>query len=307
MTSQEQILDAYSQAVRRAVDTVGPAVVLVRTDRSVQSGHRRIWQSGVGSGVIVNKRGSVITNHHVIDGASEIEIQLADGRAFPAQVVATDKRKDLALLTSELVHAEPVRLGDSDRIVIGQLVVAIGHPLGLDHTVTTGVISARNRSLQGPHGLVANLLQTDASINPGNSGGPLVTADGEVIGINTAIIAGAQGLGFAVPSNDVRAFLVRYESTGQGEQAWLGIACVPLLLSDGGRGLLILEVVPDSPAHRAGLRPLDVLRTVNGQPVYDGTSLMHQMCRIAAGEWIRVEIERGGRGVTLHVQTSGAA
>lgn len=307
MTAQDQILDAYSRAVRRAIDTVGPAVVLVRTDRSGRPGRRRVWQAGVGSGVVVDTKGSVVTNYHVVQGAARIEIQLADGRAFPAKVVATDRRKDLALLASELVHSEPARLGDSDQVVIGQLVVAIGHPLGLDHTVTTGVVSARNRSLQGPHGLVANLLQTDASINPGNSGGPLVNADGDVIGINTAVIAGAQGIGFAVPSNDVRAFLARYESTGQGEQAWLGISGVPQILDDGGRGLLILQVVPSSPAERAGLRPLDVMRAIDGRPVHDHASLLQQLSRVAAGARIGIEIERGGQSMTVQVQTSGAA
>lgn len=307
MSQKEKILDAYSQAVRHAVEVAGPAVVRVATGRTGRHFRPGAWQEGVGSGVIVDKAGAVVTNYHVVAQAQTIEITLVDGRRFPARVVAVDRRRDLALLTSDFNRVQPARLGDSDQIVVGQLVVAIGNPFGLDHTVTAGVVSARNRSIYGPHGPVTNLLQTDASINPGNSGGPLVDSDGDVIGINTAKIAGAQGIGFTVPINEVKAFLKRYQTTGRGEHAWLGIAGVPQFLEDGGRGLLIIQVAPESPADKAGLKILDVIERINDHPVHDQTDLLNLLSDIPAGARVRLDIVRGERRYEVTVLTGDSA
>lgn len=305
MRQEERILDAYSAAVRRAVETAGPAVVSIRTERAGPM-HHGLWQAGIGSGLVIDSSGLVATNAHVVAGAQRVEVGMPDGRRFPARVAATDRLRDLALLEAEIRGAEPGRLADSDQTVVGQLVIAIGNPLGLEHTVTTGVISARNRRIHTPRGPVGGLLQTDASINPGNSGGPLVDADGAVIGINTAVIAGAQGIGFAVPSNDVRALLDRYDASGSGERAWLGIAGAPQTLEDGRKGLLILQVAPGSPAERAGLRSLDVLLSVDGTAVSDQAGLMLHLSRLAAGARVEAEVERSGRLLTVWIHTAPA-
>lgn len=296
-------MDAFSRAVTRAVELVGPAVVRVATRREVPDVYG-IWPSqrtGLGSGVIVDPDGLTVTNYHVVEGAAgdEVHATLSDGRTLPAAIVGTDPPHDLALLRLE-GHGLPVaRLGDSDRLRVGQLVVAMGNPLGLEATVTAGVVSAVNRTLRTPTGVMTGLLQTDASINPGNSGGPLVDSAGRVVGINTAVIMGAQGIGFAVPVAAVSALLARYGRTGQVDPAWLGLMGVNQWVEDpDGRrrlGVLVLQVIPGGPADRAGLQPMDVIVAVNDRDVEGYEGLRRQLGRVAAGERVTLEGLRGER------------
>ncbi|HEY8498531.1 MAG TPA: trypsin-like peptidase domain-containing protein [Limnochordales bacterium] len=303
----EGLLDAFSEAVTRAVRRVAPAVVRIAT-RGDDAPFYGLWPSrreGIGSGVIVSPSGLVVTNHHVTAGASRLFATLRDGRTLPADRVGEDPAHDLALVRLPADGLPAAELGDSDALEVGQLVIAIGNPLGLEATVTTGVVSARGRTLRTPYGLMSGLIQTDASINPGNSGGPLVDSRGRVVGINTAVIAGAQGIGFAVPVSAVRDLLARYSRTGEAHPGWLGIHGVDQWLDapagdrPGRLAVLVLQVAPGSPAERAGLQPLDVITGVDGQPVEGIEGLRRALAHRAAGERVVVELRRGER--TLQV------
>ncbi len=300
---RDEVLDAFSGAVTRAVKKAGPAVVRISTRREVGP-FFGAWpkpQQGIGSGVIVDPGGLTITNRHVVAGADRVFATLQDGRTVEAVKLGEDSRNDLALLRLSGEGFPFARLGDSDSLQVGQLVVAIGNPLGLEATVTAGVVSALNRSLRGPNGLMEGLIQTDASINPGNSGGPLVDAEGRVVGINTAVIMGAQGIGFAVPSSAVMALLARYGRTGKVQGAWIGISAVNQWLDEEPAGafrrmgVLVLSVLPGSPADRAGVHPMDVIVTVDGRPVEGFEGLRRHLARLSAGEVVRLGVLRGER------------
>jgi S1-C subfamily serine protease len=201
--SDEDLLDAYSRAVVGVVDKVGPAVVSIAVKK--QSRARRIEGEGAGSGVVIAQDGFVLTNNHVIERANEVEVELTDGSTFPAQVVGADPATDLAVVRTGASGLPTADLGDSSSLRVGQLVIAIGNPMGFESTVSTGVISALGRALRSPSGrLIENVIQTDVPLNPGNSGGPLVDSRGRVIGINTAMLSMAQGISFAVPVNTAR-------------------------------------------------------------------------------------------------------
>ncbi|MBE3599501.1 MAG: trypsin-like peptidase domain-containing protein [Limnochordaceae bacterium] len=293
----EDLLDAFSRAVTRAVKLVGPSVVRISTRAEAQPFYGP-WPSqreGVGSAVIVDPEGLAVTNDHVVAGASELHAVLQDGRAVAARVLGRDPSHDLALLRLEGKGFPAAQLGSSEGLRVGQLVVAIGNPLGLQATVTTGVVSALHRALRTPAGIMDELIQTDASINPGNSGGPLVDARGRVVGINTAMVAGAQGIGFAVPVSRVRDLLVRFGRTGEAGAGYLGIQAVSQYLEDGSLGALVLQVVEGSPAWRAGIQPMDVIRAVDGKPAEGHDGLRALLAKRAAGERVELEIERSGR------------
>ncbi len=314
--------------VVKAVQTVGPAVVNVSTKSRVRS---RLFQSGdealdrffeeffqpmereqtsLGSGFIIDGgRGLIVTNSHVVSAASEINVQLADQRTFPAQVVGADPLSDLAVLRIKPL-GDPrqaplpqVKLGDSEQIMIGETVIAIGNPFGLKHTVTVGVVSALSRRVRAAkEEWMEDLIQTDASINPGNSGGPLVNVDGEVVGINTAIFQQAQGIGFAIPVNRVRRVvedLVRY---GEVVPAWLGLELQdlnPRLAAHFGlaepRGALVVEVMESSPAAEAGIKRGDVILALNERPVADVSEYAAALAAVGVGQEVRLRVWAAGR------------
>ncbi len=299
--------EAYSEAVIRAVEAAGPAVVQI--DVSL---HRRRptaylqpfpdSRSGLGSGVIVRAGGHLLTNAHVIQGSARIRVGLHDGRVLEGRVAGRDSRHDLAVVKIEADHLPIAELGDSERLRVGQLVVAIGNPLGLKWSATAGVVSALGRTLRAGTGwILESLIQTDASINPGNSGGPLVDTRGRVVGINTAILSGAQGIGFAIPSHVAREVIEDVIDHGQSARPWLGVGAHPTRLDPAlaarhgllrSAGLLILDVAPGSPAARAGLHPLDVLCALDGAPVPEVADLQRALRGRKPGESIVLTLLR---------------
>lgn len=295
-----EVLDAYSQAVIHATEVAGPSVVQVRTQHVPPAFFGLVPpRQGLGSGVVVDaSRGRIVTNSHVVAGSEMVEVGLQDGRRGRARLLASDPARDLAVLETDLRPLQAAQFSTRPPRV-GQLVVAIGNPLGLESTVTAGVISATGRSLASHLGEMTDLIQTDASINPGNSGGPLVDSAGLVVGINTAVISGAQGIGFAIPAQAVRQFLAEVEQgqaqrLGQSDRLYLGLSGIPQMLEDGRLGLLILEVFPGSPAAAAGLQPLDVILTVNGRPVATPDEI-RSVLRRAGRRPVWVEALRQGR------------
>jgi len=276
----EDVLDAYSRAVVRAAETVSPSVVNIETQRRVT--HRREgrtpWEAqGSGSGFLFTGDGFILTNSHVVHQASRMEVTLQDGRLTPGYMVGDDPGTDLAVIKIDAPNLTPVTLGDSQAIRPGQLVIAIGNPYGFQCTVTAGVVSALGRSLRSRSGrLIDNVIQTDAALNPGNSGGPLVTARGEVIGVNTAVIFPAQGLCFAIAINTARFVAAKLIKDGKIRRSYIGVGGqnVPLprrlvrfhkLAAESG--VLVVSVEAASPAENAGVRQGDVIVTYDGQPV----------------------------------------
>ncbi len=286
------LLDAYSRAVIHVVDRIGPAVV--RLD--VRRGERA---AGSGSGVIVSPDGLILTNSHVVGTTSRLAVTTADGMTLTARVVGADPDTDLALArVDESIALPAATLGDSKRLRRGQLVIAIGNPLGFESTVTAGVVSALGRSLRASTGrLIDDLIQTDAALNPGNSGGPLVSSHGEVVGINTAIIMGAQGICFAIASNTASHVLGELIRHGRVRRGWIGIAAAQTALPrrlrheagvDQASAVMVSTVEPASPAARAGLAAGDIILAVDGETVTGADDLI----RILTGERI-------GRAVTV--------
>ncbi len=295
----DQLLDAYSQAVIGAVEAVGPAVVNV---------HR--GDAGAGSGVIFTPDGLVLTNHHVVHGAARVEVILPDGRTLRADVIGQDAGTDLAVLRVDATLPW-ARFGDSRRVRVGQVAIAIGNPFGFQHSVTTGVISALGRSLRSQSGrLIDDIIQTDASLNPGNSGGPLVTTRGEVIGINTAMILPAQGLCFAIGINTARFVASRLIRDGRIRRAYIGIAGqnidVPRTMARANQVAIASAVRVDSvekgsPAAKAGLEKGDII-VAFGDVAIAGVDDLH---RVLGEEQINravdVAVIRGGRRRSIAV------
>lgn len=255
--------------------------------------HRGLKKRSLGSGFVISSDGYILTNNHVVAGADEITVKLSDGREFKALVKGSDEKLDLALIKIESPVALPaVTLGDSDAIEVGEWVVAIGNPFGLAETVTAGIVSAKGRVIgNGPYD---DFIQTDASINPGNSGGPLFNVDGEVIGINTAIIAGGQGLGFAIPVNMAKEIIQQLKEDGKVTRGWLGVMIQPVtatLAQSFGKkdekGALISEVVAASPAAEAGLKPGDIILAFDGKTI----EVMNDLPRLVASTPIRKKVK----------------
>jgi len=299
------LLDAYSRAVIDVVDRVSPAVVRL----GVRKGDDP-RQAGTGSGVVVAPDGLILTNSHVVGGATGVRITTADGRNLTAQVVGDDPDTDLALVRANEPETLPsATLGDSRSLRRGQLVIAIGNPLGFESTVTAGVVSALGRSLRASTGrLIDDLIQTDAALNPGNSGGPLVSSRGEVVGINTAIIMGAQGICFAIGSNTAKFVLGDLVRHGRVRRASIGIAAAQTRLPRRLRreagiaqesAVVIAGVEPNSPADRAGLLAGDVLIALDRQPVTGADDLIRILTGELIGRTVELVLLRDGQRSTL--------
>lgn len=262
-----------------------------------------------GSGVIVDPQGYILTNNHVIERAAEIQVRLSDQRKFSATVVGRDAKTDLAVLKITAQEPLPVApLGDSDRTRIGQWAIAIGNPFGLDRTVTVGIISATGRARVGVT-TYENFIQTDASINPGNSGGPLLNLDGEVIGINTAIVATGTGIGFSIPANMAREVMKQLITRGKVVRGWLGIVIQDLTdelaagFGVGPRsGVLVADIMKGSPAETAGLRPGDIVVEFAGEPVHEVPDLQRKVAAIPPGQSAALGVIRERQRVKLEVK-----
>lgn len=307
MPDDLELLDAYSSAVVNVVDRVGPAVVKVdvREAAGAPRRQRRGRQGGgSGSGFVFTPDGLILTNSHVVAAGSDVSVSLTDGRVLRADVVGDDPHTDLAVLRVTAPDLTAAPLGDSSRLKPGQVVIAIGNPFGFQHTVTTGVVSALGRSLRARTvRLMENLIQTDAALNPGNSGGPLVTSAGHVVGVNTAIILGGQGIAFAVPINTATWVISCLLKDGRVRRSHLGLAGqdidIPRRLVreyalPHTRGLSITAITPGSPADEGGLRPGDLLIDFGGVPVGGVDDLLRLLTDATIGVATPVRVLRHG-------------
>lgn len=296
--------DAFSQTIIAASDEVSPAVVGLHR---VQSGPRGNAMDGSGSSVVFSSDGYAITNHHVIEGADRIEAVLHDGTSCGAEVVGIDPETDLALVKLECPQNAYVELGDSASLKVGQLAIAIGNPLGLQSTVTVGVISALRRTLRGASGrMIDDVIQTDAALNPGNSGGALVDAKGHLVGINTAIVGGAQGLCFAVPIDTAKAILPDLMRHGRVKRGWLAIHAQTQGLNPSlakrlelpvPSGVLVVELQRGGPGEQAGLLPGDVILRIDGEPVPSVDAIFRHLDYDRIGDTVSIQVlRRGGLG-----------
>jgi len=319
-------------------ETVSPAVVHIRVAKTVKSegpafgpfnrnpfgnneqfrdffGHRfgpqrrpEFKQPGLGSGFIIDKAGYIVTNNHVVDGADSIKVILKDETEYNAEVIGRDPVTDIALIKIEAKHDLPsVPLGSSDNLKVGEWVTAIGSPFGLQYTVTAGIVSAKGRVIgSGPYD---DFIQTDASINPGNSGGPLINMQGQVVGINTMIIAGGQGIGFAIPIDLAKGIVTQLKTSGQVTRGWLGITIQDLkgqlaeyYGASGKTGVLVAGVVPGDPADQAGIQPKDIITEINGEKVTTSRDLTKLAAKLGVGDTAKVTILRNGKSKTLEIQ-----
>jgi len=306
--SDEEALDAYSTVVTTVAERVLPAVASLRVSRRVRGGYQA---QGAGSAVAITPDGFLVTSAHVVEGADRGRASLTDGREPEFEVVGRDPLSDLAVIRVAGAELEAVSLGDADRLRVGQLVVALGNPMGLAGSVTAGVVSALGRSFTTSNGrdarMVENVIQTDAALNPGNSGGALVDGRGRMVGVNTAV-AGV-GLGLAIPINvATRRIIAALMREGRFRRAFLGIAGgrrpLPPRVArtlDRSAGLEVVEVVPGSPAARAGLRREDLVVDVDGVPITDAGDLQRLMVAETIGRPLPVRVFRGGELLTLTV------
>ncbi len=303
------MLTEIERAITSAVDRLGPSVAGVESLRRVRHRvHGAVVVPAHATAIVLDPTGYLVTNHHVIEGTVGVTVRLADGRDLPARVVGGDEGTDLAVVKADTIDVPAAPLGDSGSLRVGQIVLAIGHALGLPGgpTVSTGVVSALGRPLPGSDLVFEGLIQTDAAINPGNSGGPLADLSGAVVGLNTAMVPFAQGVGFALPVHAVRRIADELRREGRVVRPWVGVEVSELRPDVAGprglppgSGLLVARVVPRSPAHRAGLRPGDVVRRVGPFEVRSVRSLLEGLSRFPVGADIEVQIER--RGSTIRV------
>ena len=308
-----ELLDAYSHAVTHAVARVSPAVAHVRVVRG-KGGRGR---EGAGSGFLITPDGYLVTNSHVASGASALEVTLSDGRTADATIVGDDPDSDLAVLKVQANDFSWVRFGDSSRVKVGQVAIAIGSPFGFQQTVTAGIVSALGRSMRAQTGrLLDNVLQTDASLNPGNSGGPLVDARGEVIGVNTAVIAGAQGICFAIASSTAERVAIALIREGRVRRARIGVGGQTLPLPrrivrhfdlPAESGVRIESVERGSPAASAGLARGDVIVAIDGTPVRNIDTLQRVLGADVIARTIEVLVVRRDRTLVVAVTPEESA
>ncbi|GAC1468485.1 MAG: HhoA/HhoB/HtrA family serine endopeptidase [Chamaesiphon sp.] len=342
-TAPVAVAAADRNFITDVVQKVGPAVVRIDSSRTVTSQIPEVFndpffrqffgsqvpippqtqvERGTGSGFIINSNGEILTNAHVVAGADTVTVTLKDGRTFKGKVMGADPVTDVAIVKINATGNLPtVSLGNSDQLNPGEWAIAIGNPLGLDNTVTSGIISATGRtsSQVGVPDKRVSFIQTDAAINPGNSGGPLLNSAGQVIGVNTAIIQGAQGLGFAIPINTARRIATQLATKGKVEHAYLGIQMATLtpelkqtinnnpntgLTVDEDRGILVIKVMPNSPAAKAGIRAGDVIQQINGSPVIDANNLQQVVDSSVVGNNLQVQLRRNGQTLNLSVRPS---
>ena len=308
------------ESIVNAVEKVSKSVVNIASVRMMQDQLFRVFPvQGVGSGVIIDSRGHILTNNHVIDGTDRIRVTLGDSKQVSAKVVGTDEETDLAVLTAEPleintrneVNFQPANLGNSEELKVGQIVMALGNPFGLTGgpTVTAGIISSLNRNVQFENGIL-ELVQTDTAINPGNSGGPLINTKGEVVAINTAKIPYGQGIGFAVPINTVKSVLTDLVENGHVARPWLGISTVKLNSRIASfyrlplvHGALIVNVEPYSPAENAGLRRGDIIEEINGNKIENPSQISSYIRKKKmVSDSVTVVINRYGRVYEVPLQ-----
>ena len=337
LAKETQYFNAPASFNRLAV-MVSPAVVNIRTVKNIKGGgpvfrqfqrdpwgkegpfkefferffgdemQREFKQPSLGSGFIIDETGFVVTNNHVIEDADQIKVKLKDEREFDAKIVGRDPNTDIALLKIEAnKNFATAKLGDSDALKVGQWVVAIGSPFGLEQTVTAGIVSAKGRVIgSGPYD---DFIQTDASINPGNSGGPLLNMQGEVVGINTAIVASGQGIGFAIPINLAKDIIVALKNEGEVTRGWLGVAIQDLSTEmaeyyniEGKKGVFVADVFEGDPADQAGIQPKDIILEVNGERITTSRQLTSLIAKIPVNDSARIKILRNGREKTVKVK-----
>jgi len=319
-------------------DTVSPAVVHIRVEKTVKGGgpafHQfnqnpfggneqfkdffgrnfgrqrqpEFKQPGQGSGFIIDKSGYIVTNNHVVEGADTIKVILKDDTEYSAEIVGRDPVTDIALIKVEAKRNLPtVPMGSSENLRVGEWVAAIGSPFGLEHTVTAGIVSAKGRVIgSGPYD---DFIQTDASINPGNSGGPLINMRGEIVGINTMIIAGGSGIGFAIPIDQAKDIIAQLKTGGEVTRGWLGVTIQDLKGSlaeyygvQDKSGVLVASVVPGDPADRAGIQPNDIITEVEGKKVTTSRDLTNLAAKLDVGDTAKVTVLRDGRQKTFDVK-----
>jgi serine protease Do len=324
-------LEALGNSIADIAEKVGPAVVNIDTVRMVttqfpsfedpiferffgrdfEEFRRAIPQKGTGSGFIINQDGYVLTNEHVVRKADKIKVTLSDGREFDGEVIGSDVTSDMAIVKIKADHLPMVALGDSDKLRVGEIVVAIGNPYGLQQTVTMGVVSAKGRSI--PTGIEGHVykdfIQTDAAINPGNSGGPLLNTKGEVVGINTAIIPYAQGIGFAIPIKIAKKNIDDLINLGKVRRSWLGVyiqEVTPEIAEQfnltEAKGVLVGDVIENSPAEETGIKTGDIIKKVNDEEVNSPEELQGKIGNIEIGKEANIEIVRNGKTISFVVK-----
>lgn len=307
--SDEELLDAYSRAVVGVVEHVGPAVVSIGVKK--QTSVSPFGGEGAGSGLIFAPDGFILTNNHVVENASQVQVRMADGNEYSAQVVGTDPATDLAIVRAATSGLPTAELGNSDALRVGQLVIAIGNPFGFQSTVSTGVISALGRALRGHTGrLIENVIQTDVALNPGNSGGPLVDTRGRVVGVNTAMVAMAQGISFAIPVNTAKWVVSELVAHGKVRRAYLGLAGQTRPVTrqiqryfelETASAVQVVSVEEEGPARRAGLRERDLIVALNGRHVTSVDDIHHLLATQSPNSVIALTILRNGERRELHV------